>query len=189
MSQLKVNSIIPVSGVPTGGGGGIIQVKQAIKTDTFSTTTNPGSVSAIDIPSLSVAITPTSNSSKILIFCNVGGHVHNSMGGALLIHRSISGGSSGTLSTGLADAGNNRLRSNFTGNLYTTDGGGALDLQLHCMSFILDSPATTNAVTYKAQLQKLANNDLYCINRSESDNDSNDEARTTSQITVMEVSA
>jgi len=57
------------------------------------------------------------------------------------------------------------------------------------MAFILDSPATTNAVTYKAQLQKLANNDLYCINRSESDNDTNDEARTVSQITVMEVSA
>ena len=27
MSQLKVNSIIPVSGVPTGGGGGITQIK------------------------------------------------------------------------------------------------------------------------------------------------------------------
>ena len=27
MSQLKVNSIIPVAGVPTGGGGGIIQVQ------------------------------------------------------------------------------------------------------------------------------------------------------------------
>ena len=36
MSQIKVNSIIPVAGVPTGGGGGIIQIKQAVKTDTFS---------------------------------------------------------------------------------------------------------------------------------------------------------
>ena len=35
MSTLKVNSIIPVAGVPTGGGGGIIQVKQAIKTNVF----------------------------------------------------------------------------------------------------------------------------------------------------------
>jgi len=189
MSTLKVNSIIPVAGVPTGGGGGIIQVKQAIKTNVFSTTANSGGVAIIDIPDLTVTITPTSNTSKILIFCNVGGHVHNSMGGSLLINRSISGGSSGTLSTGLSDADGNRLRSNFTGNLYTTDGGGSLDLQLHCMSFILDSPATTNAVTYKAQLQKLANNDLYCINRDESDDNTNDTARTTSQITVMEVSA
>ena len=189
MSTLKVNSIIPVAGVPTGGGGGIIQVKQAIKTDTFSTTSNSGGVQIIDIPSLSVTITPTSSSSKILITANVGGHVHNSMGGALLINRSISGGATGTLATGLADSASSRLRSNFSGNLYTTDGSGSLDLQLHCACRILDSPATTNAVTYKCQLQKLANNDLYCINRSESDNDSNDEARTTSQIMVMEVSA
>ena len=40
MSTLKVNSIIPVSGVPTGGGGGIIQIKQAVKTDTTSTTSS-----------------------------------------------------------------------------------------------------------------------------------------------------
>ena len=33
MSTLKVNSIIPVAGVPTGGGGGIIQVKQTVKKD------------------------------------------------------------------------------------------------------------------------------------------------------------
>ena len=28
MSQLKVDRIVPVSGVPTGGGGGIIQITQ-----------------------------------------------------------------------------------------------------------------------------------------------------------------
>ena len=33
MSTLKVNSIIPTGGVPTGGGGGIVQVKQDVKTD------------------------------------------------------------------------------------------------------------------------------------------------------------
>ena len=40
MSQIKVNSIIPVAGVPTGGGGGIIQVKQTLKTDAFSMNSN-----------------------------------------------------------------------------------------------------------------------------------------------------
>ena len=189
MSTLKVNSIIPVSGVPTGGGGGIIQVKQAIKTDVFSTTANSGDIASIDIPSLSVTITPTSSSSKILILADAGGHVHNSMGGAMQIHRSISGGSSGTLLTGLANTAGSRLRSNFTGNLYTTDGGGSGDLQLNVSCKILDSPATTSAITYKVQIQKLANSDLYCINRSETDNNTNDESRTTSQIMVMEVSA
>ena len=33
MSQLKVNSIIPVGGVPSGGAGGIIQCVQTFKVD------------------------------------------------------------------------------------------------------------------------------------------------------------
>ena len=67
MSQLKVNSIIPVSGVPTGGGGGIIQVL------TNSTRDSQGSVSLANnrsysaVPNQNVTITPTSNTSKILI--------------------------------------------------------------------------------------------------------------------------
>ena len=28
-SELRVDKIVPVDGVPTGGGGGIVQVKQA----------------------------------------------------------------------------------------------------------------------------------------------------------------
>ncbi len=63
MSQLKVNSIIPVAGVPTGGGGGIIQVVQAVKDDTATFTTT----SFTDITGLSASITPTSSSSKILV--------------------------------------------------------------------------------------------------------------------------
>ena len=65
MSQLKVNSIIPVGGVPTGGGGGITQVKQTVKKDVFSASLATGNVSA-DITGLSVTITPTSSTNKIL---------------------------------------------------------------------------------------------------------------------------
>jgi hypothetical protein len=173
----------------SGVGGKILQVKQAIKTDVFSTTNNTGGIAIIDITGLSVTITPTSSSSKILIFADVGGHVHNSQGGSFLINRSISGGSSGTLTTGRADADGNRLRSNFTGTLYTGDGGGANDITLTANCKILDSPATTSAVTYKVQMQKNASNDLYCVNRTESDDNSTDESRTSSQIMVMEVSA
>ena len=32
-SELRVDKIIPTSGVPTGGGGGIIQVVSTTKTD------------------------------------------------------------------------------------------------------------------------------------------------------------
>ena len=181
------DGIIQSADLASGVGGKIIQVKQAIKTDVFSTTASSGS--PFDITGLSVTITPTSSSSKILIFADVGGHVHNSQGGAFLIHRSISGGSSGELTTGRADGDGSRRTSHFTGTLYTGDGGGSNAITLTANCKILDSPATTSAVTYKVQMQKNPSSDLYCINRTESDNNSSDEARTVSQIMVMEVAA
>ena len=36
MSELRTNRIIPRDGLPSGSAGGIIQVKQTVKTDTFS---------------------------------------------------------------------------------------------------------------------------------------------------------
>ena len=63
MSQIKVNSIIPVSGVPTGGGGGIIQIVEAVKTDTATTSTSIYGA----IAGLQPQITPTSNTSKIMM--------------------------------------------------------------------------------------------------------------------------
>ena len=67
MSQLKVNSIVPVGGLPSGSNGGIIQVKQSFKNDTFSA----ASTSMTDITGMSVAITPSATSSKILIFADL----------------------------------------------------------------------------------------------------------------------
>tara|TARA_R100001509_G_scaffold21996_1_gene11502 strand:- start:254 stop:733 length:480 start_codon:yes stop_codon:yes gene_type:complete len=63
MSTLKVNSIIPVAGVPTGGGGGIIQVVSASQTSNFSTS----STSFVDVTNATLNITPTSSSSKIFV--------------------------------------------------------------------------------------------------------------------------
>ena len=58
-SQLRVDKIVPVDGVPTNGGGGIIQVVSTTKTDTFSTT----STSFTDVTGFSVNITPKFSSS------------------------------------------------------------------------------------------------------------------------------
>ena len=66
-SQLRVDKILPVDGAPTSGGGGIIQVVSATKTDTFSATANQ----TVDITGLSVTITPKFSSSKILINYNI----------------------------------------------------------------------------------------------------------------------
>ena len=40
MSTLKVNSIIPVGGVPTGGGGGIVQIVTATHNSQVSQSSN-----------------------------------------------------------------------------------------------------------------------------------------------------
>ena len=65
MSQLKVDSIIPTTGVPTGGGGGIVQIKMGTLTAPASTSTS----GSFTDTGLTCAITPTSATSKV--FCMV----------------------------------------------------------------------------------------------------------------------
>ena len=62
MSELRTNRIVPRDGLPSGASGGIIQMVQTIKTDTFATT----STSFVDV-GLSASITPTSSSNKVLV--------------------------------------------------------------------------------------------------------------------------
>ena len=175
MSTIKVNKIIPTAGVPTGGGGGIIQVKNAIKTDTQSA---GGTSNFVDITGLSVSITPLSSSSKILICCNItAGHSATSnISGFRLMRDSTA--------IAVADSAGNRrqwtfgemtFRSN-TNNTTHSVGGT-----------FLDSPSTSNAVTYKLQLYNKYNT-VY-INRSGEDSNSDNHGRGVSAITVMEVSA
>ena len=66
-SELRVDKIIPVDGIPTDGGGGIVQVKHALKTDAFSTS----STSFVDITGLSVTLTPKFSTSKFLVTYHV----------------------------------------------------------------------------------------------------------------------
>ncbi len=66
-SKLRVDSILPVDGAPTSGGGGVIQVVSATKTDT-QTFTSQGNH---DITGLSVTITPKFATSKMLVMYTV----------------------------------------------------------------------------------------------------------------------
>ena len=172
MSQLKVNSIIPVSGVPTGGGGGIIQVKQVVKLDSFTTT----STSAVDVTGLSVNITPTSTSSKILVMVSmpIGTDDANFTYGRLF---------RGNTQLAEASEASNRPRPTFMCFL-------ANEGQLFMESFtFLDSPNTTSATTYKMKLQA-ASSGTATVGRSFRDtNETGFDPRCSSTLTVMEVSA
>ena len=174
MSQLKVNSIIPVAGVPTGGAGGIVQMKQTVKTDTFSTT----STSATDVTGMSVSITPTSTSSKILITYNLRASCENIQMSFFLLRDST------TIYVG--DAAGNRIQaSSVIGGI--VDPSSVNRTPQENIVFFIDSPATTSAITYKIQTQ--VNQGDGFVNRSR--NDSNDvfRARVASSITAIEVSA
>ena len=63
-SKLRVDSILPVDGAPTGGGGGIVQVVQSFDTATSSSSVDGG---ALTDHVLTQAITPKFSTSKVLV--------------------------------------------------------------------------------------------------------------------------
>ena len=79
MSELRTNRIVPRDGLPSGSSGGIIQVKQTLKTDHFHTT----SQTYTDITGMNISITPTRSDSKILLQCNI------QFGGALNLYAPV----------------------------------------------------------------------------------------------------
>ena len=69
MSQLKVNSIIPVAGVASGQGGGVIQTCTAFKNDSATIDASAGQTELSS--DLRLFITPKSTSSKILVTATI----------------------------------------------------------------------------------------------------------------------
>ena len=139
--------------------GNIIQVKQARLTSGSFTTS---STSFVDITGLSVDITPTSSSSKILVLVQ-GGEWGHYTGGAYTSHIKI-------LRDSTAITGDNKVNAR-EGN------GNAVG---NCSFSILDSPNTTSAVTYKGQARTDDSSKTVYVQNGDNGNIS---------ITVMEVAA
>ena len=135
-SQLRVDKIVPVDGVPSGGGGGIIQVKQSLYT-THATYTNTDFAA---LSGFTVAITPKFNTSKILVMLNLSVEVRSASIVAIELTR---GGS----------------------EIFTNEGGmrgdGTAQGGYVSMTY-LDSPASTSALTYGVQTR--TSNSTYAIN-------------------------
>lgn len=160
------------SDMPTGS---ILQVKQTVKTNIFSTTADGFN----DVTGLTVDITPTSSSSKILAMCYVNyGTASDDIRLAARIVREESG-SDTIISQG--DASGNRQRSMWIGRHENLVGA-----QLHVNIQILDSPSSTNALTYKFQTGRIDGGTLV-VNDGRSDANASTHARPISTITVMEV--
>ena len=154
--------------------GSVLQVVSAAKTDTFST----ASTSATDITNLSVSITPSSASNKILIMFNVNTSMENFQMSTFLVRNSTTifvGDTAGsrvsatTALCGVPAAGTNPF---YISNLPN-------------VGIYLDSPSSTSSVTYKIQTKVNAGTGY--VNRSYDDTDASYRGRTPSSITVMEV--
>ena len=170
-SKLRVDSILPVDGAPTGGGGGIVQIVQSVKTDTFTSSANS---TWTDITGMTVSITPKFSSSKILISVIMGIsngsdelHVLRLLRGSTPIGASTGGTYNGFAIVDTEAIGGTRSR--YIG---------------HVKAEILDSPSTTSATTYKVQFWKNGGNSMHVNRRA-----LNDASQYSSTITAYEVSA
>ena len=111
MSQIKVNSIIPVSGVPTGGGGGIIQVVATNITGTSSVSLSSNNY--VDTPA-TVTITSVGANSKFLITASISGEASTADHNVGFALRRVIGGT--TTAINIGDAAGNRNRLSFMQN-------------------------------------------------------------------------
>jgi|TARA_R100000455_G_scaffold22198_1_gene11429 hypothetical protein len=173
MSQIKVDSIIPRGGLPSGASGGIIQIKQAIRTSVFSQSLGQGVESDILVP---VTITPQSSSSKILFMVTAEMGLNTTHGRNFTMKR-------GSTSICIGDADGSRSRR--TSGSSSTNSSSPSPI---VMTF-LDSPNTTSTLTYGFTIGHNENGTLTAyLNRTDGDSNSSHLGRYASCCTVMEVS-
>ena len=156
--------------------GKILQVVQTVKTDVFTS----NSTSYTDVTGLSVSITPSSSSNKVLVTAsfNCAVSVDNRWSIYQLLRDSTPifiGDTSGSRSVGSVA----HVQASSTGT-----GQGVFNLNI----VFLDSPSTTSATTYKIQ-GKVQSGASFVINRSDNDTNADYGLRTASSITVQEVAA
>ena len=152
-------------------GGKILQVLSTSKTTPFTTTSS----SPTDITGMSVNITPSSTTSKILVMFHAG-LVSNTSGGqgtelylvrnAAYIHQ--------------GDADGHRVRVTAARNDSNNYSGDSISFQ-H-----LDSPNSTNVLTYKVQIATQDGGTACFLRRGDEQNTSS-YPRAAAEITVMEI--
>lgn len=128
-----------------GGGGKVLQVVQGTLTGNSSTTSTTFADTG-----LSVSITPSASTSKVLIMYY---HVAD-----LVRSSATSAGASITLLRGATDLS---IPSSNGEKIYLSGASGNLELSGTFTIQYLDSPATTSATTYKTQAKATSGSTLY----------------------------
>ena len=147
-SELRVDKIVPVDGVPSGGGGGIVQVKQIQHSQYIKYNTNSftaGTKADSSTGDYSITITPKFNTSKILLSFTAMYDSYSGQRNYVTIYRSIGGGTASNIvgGRGLVEIWNNDHR-----------------IQATTTAQYLDSPNTTSAITYTVYAQ-VSTGDFY----------------------------
>jgi hypothetical protein len=142
-----------LTGLPAGGK--ILQVLSVQKTDVFSTT----SASLVDITGLTLTITPSSASSKILFMASIAGICTDN--GVVQAYRDAT-----IIAAG--NASGSRTRS-FTGSLWNGV-FGAPSLMTASINW-LDTPNTTSPVTYKIKAGAVGGGTLILGRNATNNND------------------
>ena len=136
MSELRTNKIYPRDGLPAGAsGGGIVQIVQNSLLGTGQVATASQSMQD---SGLTATITPTSASNKVYVICTFNAATGNNTNSGLraTIYR-------GTIASGtnlLGVSGQGSIISFLSPTGYIHDS---------CCIQVLDSPATTSAITYR----------------------------------------
>ena len=180
-----VNTTTLADGAATGikqGAGSVIQVQSVTKTDDFSVSANS---TPQDVTGLTVNITPTSSSNKILVIVHVNATANNSYAGSGFTLVRVDSGSANDIFKGDADGSTSRFTLPISGtNSDTGANNGYPDT--HCGSF-LDSPSSTNELTYKIQVADYDNTNTVFVNGQTHSGTSSSHTANTSGITLMEV--
>ena len=162
---LVVNSSATALEYSTVGAqaGQVIQVVSTVKTADQSTT----STSPVDVTDLSVNITPSSASNKVLVLVNINNISNRILRGSTVITSNTSGGSADTK------------------NAFGSGGGGGMtneNRKLGSASIaFLDTPSSTSALTYKVTFE--VDGGTGTINRWELNTD----VASVSTLTLMEI--
>ena len=158
------------------GTGKILQVVQTVKTDTFTST----STSYTDVTGMSVSITPSSSSNKVLVTASFNCAVDTD--NRWSIYQLVRG----STALFIGDTASSRSVGSVAHVQESSTGTGQGVFNLNIV--FLDSPNTTSATTYKIQ-GKVQSGATFVINRSDNDTDADYGLRTASSITVQEVAA
>ena len=162
------------------GTGAVLQVVSVTKTDTWSESQSPNTISSNNVTGLIATITPTSSSSKILVAVNLNLNISASgsgVGVGFALYRS------GT-KIAMGDTAGSRTSLSSAGNVVTIQ-------QLVPMSMnYLDSPATTSSLSYSIRLWcGTGTTATAYVNAVNQDTDAAYVPRSISSVTLMEIAA